>query len=320
MLNSLKNNAHFLYLSLLSILLVTANAGKSNVHPVIKSTCEATLYPELCISSIATTLSSSSIKISVKDVIIASLNQTIANIQQNYRAIQKISSNPNSIPTNHEKLALQDCLQVMNDSLAELHKSSLELMDGQDQFKNYSVFRRKEDARTLISAAMTNQETCLDGFSRNKKAENFRTKLLEHKLMNVFHLCSNVLTMVNNNFTAVNEDDTRYHEKSEWPYWLSIEDRRLLQAAGGVAPDVTVAADGSGNYRTIGAAVAAAPAGSGKRYIIKIKAGVYRENVEVPKGKTNLMFIGDGQRNTIVTARRNVKEGGTTFNSATVGK
>lgn len=320
MLNSLKNNAHFLYLSLLSILLVTANAGKSNVHPVIKSTCEATLYPELCISSIATTLSSSSIKISVKDVIIASLNQTIANIQQNYRAIQKISSNPNSIPTNHEKLALQDCVQVMNDSLAELHKSSLELMDGQDQFKNYSVFRRKEDARTLISAAMTNQETCLDGFSRNKKAEKFRKKLLENKLMNVFHLCSNVLTMVNNNFTAVNEDDTRYHEKSEWPYWLSIEDRRLLQAAGGVAPDVTVAADGSGNYRTIGAAVAAAPAGSGKRYIIKIKAGVYRENVEVPKGKTNLMFIGDGQRNTIVTARRNVKEGGTTFNSATVGK
>ncbi|KAJ7002483.1 pectin methylesterase [Populus alba x Populus x berolinensis] len=102
-----------------------------------------------------------------------------------------------------------------------------------------------------------------------------------------------------------------------WPEWLSVTDRRLFQSSL-LTPDVVVAADGSGKYRTVSAAVAAAPKHSGKRYIIKIKAGVYRENVEVPSEKTNIMFLGDGRKKTIITASRNVVDGGTTYHSATV--
>ncbi|KAL3598012.1 hypothetical protein D5086_005930 [Populus alba] len=105
-----------------------------------------------------------------------------------------------------------------------------------------------------------------------------------------------------------------------WPEWLSVTDRRLFQSSL-LTPDVVVAADGSGKYRTVSAAVADAPkhsAKSGKRYIIKIKAGVYRENVEVPSEKTNIMFLGDGRKKTIITASRNVVDGGTTYHSATV--
>ncbi|KAJ0488470.1 putative pectinesterase [Helianthus annuus] len=110
----------------------------------------------------------------------------------------------------------------------------------------------------------------------------------------------------------MNEDD------ENWPEWLSAGDRRLLQS-GNVRPNVVVAADGSGNFRTISQAVAAAPSRSSSRYVIRIKAGVYRENVDVPSSKTNLMFLGDGQTKTIVTASRSVGGGSTTFNSATVG-
>lgn len=104
-----------------------------------------------------------------------------------------------------------------------------------------------------------------------------------------------------------------------WPQWLSAGDRRLLQAST-VTPNVVVAADGSGDHRTVSAAVAAAPEKSSKRFIIRIKAGVYRENVEVPKKKTNIMFVGDGRTTTIITASKNVQDGSTTFNSATVGE
>ncbi|CAI0419331.1 unnamed protein product, partial [Linum tenue] len=83
--------------------------------------------------------------------------------------------------------------------------------------------------------------------------------------------------------------------------------------------DVVVAADGSGDYATVGAAVAAAPSKSSKRYIIRIKAGVYKENVEVGKGKTNIMFVGDNKETTIITGSRSVGDGFTTFSSATVG-
>lgn len=93
----------------------------------------------------------------------------------------------------------------------------------------------------------------------------------------------------------------------------------MLQSST-VSPDVVVAADGSGNFRTVSEAVAKAPEKSSKRYVIRIKAGVYRENVDVPKKKTNIMFMGDGRSNTIITGSRNVKDGSTTFHSATVGK
>lgn len=106
---------------------------------------------------------------------------------------------------------------------------------------------------------------------------------------------------------------------SEWPEWLSVGDRRLLQSTA-VTPNVVVAADGSGNYRTVSEAVKNAPSKSSKRYVIRIKAGTYRENVEVPTSKTNIMFIGDGRGKSIITGNRNVKDGSTTFNSATVGE
>ncbi|RWR95983.1 pectinesterase [Cinnamomum micranthum f. kanehirae] len=92
------------------------------------------------------------------------------------------------------------------------------------------------------------------------------------------------------------------------PSWLSA-----------ITPDVVVAKDGSGNYNTVSKAVAASPTKRINRYVIKIKAGVYIENVEVTKEKTSLMFIGDGRRNTIITGNRSVIDGSSTFKSATVG-
>jgi pectinesterase len=108
----------------------------------------------------------------------------------------------------------------------------------------------------------------------------------------------------------------------EFPRWVRPSDRRLLQAppSTSIVPDLTVAKDGSGNFNTISAAVAAAPDKSKKRFVIYIKGGAYLENVEVPKSKLNIMFIGDGIGKTVIKASRNVVDGWTTFRSATLGK
>lgn len=144
--------------------------------------------------------------------------------------------------------------------------------------------------------------------------------------MHVFRLVSNVMAMITNLSDTEMANRRNLGEKSygtgemkgEWPEWLSAGDRRLLQT-GTVTPDVTVAADGSGDFRTVAAAVAAAPSGSTRRYVIRIRAGVYRENVEIPRSRSNLMFLGDGRTTTIITGSRSVNGGSTTFNSATVG-
>lgn len=141
-------------------------------------------------------------------------------------------------------------------------------------------------------------------------------------------MCSNALAMIKN-LTGTDMESQGHpasgrlleeeQDATKWPEWLSEGDRRLLQATT-VTPNVTVAADGSGDFRTVSEAVAAAPERSTMRYIIRIKAGVYKENVDVPRRKPNLMFVGDGRVNTIITGSRNVVDGSTTFNSSTVGE
>ena len=53
------------------------------------------------------------------------------------------------------------------------------------------------------------------------------------------------------------------------------------QAVSGPPPDITVAADGSGDFTTIQAAVASIPKDNRERMIILVKDGVYREKIRV---------------------------------------
>lgn len=65
-------------------------------------------------------------------------------------------------------------------------------------------------------------------------------------------------------------------------------------AAADLAATPTVAADGTGRYRTVQAAINAAPANSATRTVITIKAGAYREVVRVPSNKTAITLQGLG--------------------------
>ncbi|KAF8032628.1 hypothetical protein BT93_D1524 [Corymbia citriodora subsp. variegata] len=300
-----------------------------DARSLIKSSCSSTLYPDLCLSQLTSSPSSTSDAVKTpKDVIALALNLTIAYVQHNYFAIKKVGAARRGL-TVRERTALHDCLEMVDETLDEVRKTLAELL-AYPSGGNKSVSELAEDMKTLLSAAMTNQDTCLDGFSHESADKKVREALLGGQT-HVFHLCSNALAMVKNmtDTDVANEQrlssDRRLKEEikeeeedqTRWPKWLSAGDRRLLQSTT-LTPDVTVAADGSGNYRTVSAAVAAAPELSARRYVIKIKAGVYKENVEVPKKKTNLMFVGDGRTTTIITGSRNVVDGSTTFNSATV--
>ncbi|KAG6735574.1 hypothetical protein POTOM_061786 [Populus tomentosa] len=55
------------------------------------------------------------------------------------------------------------------------------------------------------------------------------------------------------------------------------------------------------------------------RFVIYVKRGVYKENVEIKKSMKNLMFVGDGIDATVITSNKNTQDGTTTFRSATVG-
>lgn len=79
--------------------------------------------------------------------------------------------------------------------------------------------------------------------------------------------------------------------------------------------NVTVAKDGSGQFRTISEAILGAPTnGNDTYFIINIKPGVYEEYVLIPEEKP---FLAD---KTKITGNRSDKNGHGTSKSATLGK
>ncbi|MBA0720203.1 hypothetical protein Golax_007834, partial [Gossypium laxum] len=291
-------------------------------HAIVKSACSGTFYPDLCFSAVTTVPAGTSKKVrSQKDVIELSLNITTTAVEHNYFKIKKLLTRKDL--TTREKTALHDCLETIDETLDELHEAVEDLHEYPNK---KSLTQHADDLKTLMSAAMTNQETCLDGFSHEGADKKIREVLIDGEKY-VEKMCSNALAMIKNmtdtdiaNEMMLKSSNRKLKEDESgiaWPEWLSAGDRRLLQSSS-VTPNVVVAADGSGNFKTVSEAVAKAPEKSSNRYIIRIKAGVYRENVEVPKKKSNIMFIGDGRTKTIITGSRNVVDGSTTFHSATV--
>lgn len=87
--------------------------------------------------------------------------------------------------------------------------------------------------------------------------------------------------------------------------------------------DVTVCKNGgNGCYKTVQEAVNAAPDNEwSRKFVIRIKEGVYEETVRVPLEKKNVVFLGDGMGKTVITASSNAGQPGiSTYNTATVGK
>ncbi|KAJ8509727.1 hypothetical protein OPV22_000161 [Ensete ventricosum] len=276
--------------------------------------CDGTLYPDLCASTLSAIPDLHSK--SLPEVICATINASEAAVLESDKNCTNYLHHNNYTLDTRQRFALTDCLELFSQTLDELLDATSDLTANPSSHVDH--------VQTLLSAAITNQYTCLDGFAYVDKDGGYRS-VIEKPLYHVSHLVSNSLAMMKKIQRHKSPQPRRealegYGEVAEgFPVWMSAKDRRLLQAAANTTtPNLIVAKDGTGNFTTISDAVAAAPSKSETRFVIYIKAGAYLENVEVGKSKTNLMFMGDGIGKTVVKASRNVVDGWTTFRSATV--
>jgi pectinesterase len=72
-------------------------------------------------------------------------------------------------------------------------------------------------------------------------------------------------------------------------------------APAALAKTLTVSPDGSGDFKTVQAAVDAVPAANAERIIIHIKPGKYVERIVIPRDKPMITFQGDDPATTILT-------------------
>lgn len=215
-------------------------------------------------------------------------------------------------------VALIDCLEFYEDSIAELNRSTLS-----------STSANSIDHSTMLSASLANHQTCLDGFRDfGFLVDDSNNFFLPIQIMSNFSkLVSNSLAITKAIAAAPSTSSSTSCGQplldGLCPEWVYDDDKTLLQDMVGKGADMVVAQDGSGDFRTISEAVAAAEearkgSGSG-RFVIYVKGGIYKENVVIEKRMKNIMMVGDGMDRTIVTAMKNVQDGSTTFQSATFG-
>ena len=69
--------------------------------------------------------------------------------------------------------------------------------------------------------------------------------------------------------------------------------------------DLTVDANGAGDVKTVGEAIAKVPENNSKRYTIFIKKGVYKEQIRIPATKSFISLIGESAENTTINIRFN---------------
>jgi len=273
----------------------------------VEAVCSKTLYPEICYYTLSPHLGSSPAQ--PKKLLHVALMIALEEANKAFALVLRFVK---------QTSALQDCMELMDITRDQLD-SSISLLKRHD----LKALMREQagDLQTWLSASITNQDTCLDGISDYSKS--IARALVESSVQNVRKLISNSLAIAKAAYESRPYPSPALRLpsdsiKDDFPSWLSPGDRRLLRtSANDVVPNVIVAQDGSGNFKTITQAIAAAPEKSPKRYVIKVKKGTYKENVQVGKTKTNIMLIGEGMEATIVTGSRNVIDGSTTFNSAT---
>ncbi|KAH7864452.1 hypothetical protein Vadar_029707 [Vaccinium darrowii] len=188
-----------LYLLLLfSSLLIISTISQSTTDPdptaatnFIASSCQATLYPTQCIqclSGYATTIQTSPKKLAQ-----AALSVSLDRIQSTSDYISTMTSVSGLPPREYQ--AVKDCATTMRDSASQVKKSVHELDQISGQADEVSMMHAS-NVQTWVSAALTNENTCVDGFSSQDMNGDVKDGITS-RVLDATQVTSNALALVN---------------------------------------------------------------------------------------------------------------------------
>lgn len=298
--------------------------------------CDRTSYPDFCKSAFPQNKSTN-----LNDLGRLSIQSSLSKSRALLSAINGYLNNSQKKLSQTTIYALQDC-QFLISLNVDFLSDAAAAMERLNMLEN-SQF---EEMKTLLSATITDQDTCLDELYSVDSAFSIANDL-SPLLNDGRRLCSISLVLLKDGWSPAEKSGIPRHLTEEMyadmkfimtrknlPYRISRFDRELFSSRNGrkllkigsmsinVTKSVIVNPDGSGNYTTITDAIQAAPNNTHKGqgyFMIYVVAGVYQEYISIASNKKYLSMVGDGISQTIITGNHNVIDGWTTFNSPTFG-
>ncbi|KAF5743132.1 pectinesterase [Tripterygium wilfordii] len=269
----------------------------------VQRQCGFTRYPDHCLKTLS---GLGNQQPHFEDIVSVLVNKTISETQLPISDIfPNFTSQFYVREDKHAKSQTGYCDDLMSMSLKRLQQSIVALKE--------SHRKNKHDIQTWLSAAMTFQEACKDSTKEGLELSTEGDLQLVAHMDHLTRLASNSLALANRITWKSSNSSTNRHlnEVQDFPSWVSAKDRKLLQAPT-MRANAVVAKDGTGNYMTVLEAIQAA---SGNRFVIYVKAGVYREKIKT--NKDGITLIGDGKYATIIVNDDSVNGGASMPSSAT---
>lgn len=284
----------------------------NSAEKAVKAVCASTDYKKTCEDSLLKAVKNNASSQPV-DILRASFSAASEEVEKVMKQVSELK-----LEDPMKKAALEDCLVLLADAKEELN-SSIWSVRGKDLGKLGTM---KAEINNWLSAVMSYQQTCIDGFPEGGEE---KTKM-QAMLVTVKELGSNSLAIVSQIASIlsafkvpISQRKLMGLENSDGHLsWMNEEHHRMLKAdPSKFTPNATVAKDGSGNFTTVSAALTAMPEKYSGRYVIYVKEGVYEENVVVTKKMVNVTMYGDGSQKSIITGNKNFVDGVPTFQTAT---
>jgi len=169
---------------------VNPQHSDTSIAEFIKSSCQATRYPRLCVSSLSPY--TGSLKPTLCELVKAAMNVSLVNARTVSVWAAGLKGRSAEM-SERERAALNDCIQNFDDTVDEIQKSLKEL----EQLQRSNFNPQMNDMQTFMSAALTDQDSCLNGFEDVKAAEGKISAMVKVRVQNESELISNALALLN---------------------------------------------------------------------------------------------------------------------------
>ncbi|XP_051131699.1 pectinesterase inhibitor 3-like [Andrographis paniculata] len=164
-------------------LLTPSGAASAPKHDLVRRSCVHASYPSVCLRTLASYGGAAS---NPHQLALAAVRVSVAHARSASEFLSQLKINGR-----REKGALADCVDQMGESVDELSRTLAALK----HLNSGADFRwQMSNAETWVSAALTNEDTCLDGF---KEISGGVRKDVRRRITGVARVTSNALYLIN---------------------------------------------------------------------------------------------------------------------------